>query len=90
MTVRLPDGITMEPSHIETLQIACIIKQARWIHILPKIKTSPLISLRVLCHDGCTITLDTQNMSVQTNRQEIINGTRNKKTEMCEVPLETQ
>ena len=43
MTARLPDGSTMESSHIATLQIPGIIKKARQIHIFPKIKTDPLI-----------------------------------------------
>ena len=60
ITARLEDGSTMELSHIETLQIPGIIKQARQIHILPRIKTAPLISLVVLCDYGCTITLDKQ------------------------------
>ena len=53
-------------------------------------KTSPLISLGVLCDDGCTITLYKQYMSVQKNGQEMIQVTRNKKTGMWEGPLETQ
>ena len=58
MTARLSYGTTIESSHIATLQIPGISKQARQIHILPKIKTSPLILLVVICDDGCTIKLD--------------------------------
>ena len=53
-------------------------------------KIAPLISVGVLCDDGCTIKLDKQEMSVQKNRKEIIKVTRNKKSGMWEVPLETQ
>ena len=53
-------------------------------------KTAPIISLGVLCYDGCTITLDKQDMPVQKNGQEIVKVTRNKQTEMWKVPLETQ
>ena len=55
---RLPDGSTMELTHIATLQIPSLSRVARYIHILSKIQTAPLISLGVLCDDGCTITLD--------------------------------
>ena len=85
MTARLPDGSTMESSHIATLQLPFLIKQARQIHISPKMNTAPLISLGVLYDYGCTITLDKQEMSVHKNGQEIIKGTRNKKTGMWEV-----
>ena len=53
-------------------------------------KAAAIISLGFLFVDGCTITLDKQYISVQKNEQEIIKGTRNKKTGMCEVPLEIQ
>ena len=49
-----------------------------------------MISLVVLCDDGCTITLDKQEMSVQKNGQQIIKGARNKKTVIWEVTLEKQ
>ena len=90
MTVRLQDVITMDSSHIETLQLPGLSNQARQINIFPKMKTSPVISLGVLCDDGFTITLYKKYTPVQNNGQEIIKGTRNKKTGTCEVILETQ
>ena len=90
MTEIIPYGSTVEYSHIATLQLPGISNQARQIHISPKMKTRPLISLGVLCYDGCTITLDKQEMKVHNNVHEIIKGTRNNKTGMWEVPLETQ
>ena len=58
MKARLPDGITMDSKHIATLYLQGLSKQARQIHIFPKIQTAPLISLGFLCDGGCTITLD--------------------------------
>ena len=40
---RLIDGSTMESLHISIIQLSSLSKQARQIHILPKIKTAPLI-----------------------------------------------
>ena len=82
MTSGLPDCSKMEYSHLEKIHIPGLIKQARQIHIYPKTKTAPIISLGVLCDDGCTITIDNQVMSVHKNGQEIIKGTRNKQTGM--------
>ena len=87
---RLPHGITMESTHISTLQLPGLNKQARQTHIFPKIQTAALISLVVLCDYGCTITIDKQEMSIQNNQEEIIKGTRNKNTGMWEVPLGPQ
>ena len=89
ITARLPYGSAMGSSHIVILQLTGLSKQAIHIHIFPKMKTAPLVSLRVLCYDVCTITLDNQDISAHKNVQEIIKGTRDKKTGMWEVPLET-
>ena len=67
MKARLPDESTMESTHIATLQLPCLSRIARQIHIFPKIQTTPLISLGVLCYNGCTITLGKQTVSIQKN-----------------------
>ena len=90
MTERLSDGGTMDSPHIATLQLPGLGNQARQIHIFPYMKTVPLISVGVLWDYGCAITVEKQEMSVHKNGQEIIKGTRNKKTRMWKVPLETQ
>ena len=90
MKERLTNGITMGSTHIATIQLLGINRLARQIHFLPKIKTAPIISLGVLCDDGCTITLDKQAISIHNNGEYIIKGTRNKKKRMWEVPLEPQ
>ena len=82
MKSRLQYGGTMDSTHIATLQLPGIIKLSMHIHIFPKMQTDPLISSVVLCDDGCTITLDKQEMSFQKNGEEIIKATRNKKTGM--------
>ena len=79
---RLPDGITMESTHIATLQLPGLSKQARQIHIFPKIQIAPLILLGALCDDGCTIKLDKKETSIQKNEEEIIKGIRNNKIGM--------
>ena len=57
MKSRLPDGRTMESTHIATLRLPGLSRLAIQIHILSKVQTALLISLVVLCDDGCTITL---------------------------------
>ena len=57
MNARIPYGRKMESPYVETLQIPGLTKKTIQIHITPKMITAPLISLGVLCHYGCTITL---------------------------------
>ena len=75
ITVRLPDDIKMESSHIARLHLPGLSKQSKQIHILPKMKIDPLISLGFLCDYGCTILLEKKDISAQKNGQEIIKGT---------------
>ena len=82
MKARLPDGRTMDYTHITILHLQGLIIQARHIHISPKMQTAPLISLGVQCDDGCTTTIDKQEISNQNNGKEITKGTINKKTVM--------
>ena len=82
MKARITYGSTMDYTHIATLEIPCLSKQARQIQISPKMHTAPSISLGVLCDNGFTITLEKQEMSIRENGEEIIKGTRNKKTGM--------
>ena len=51
MTERLPDVSTMESSHIATLHLPGISKQAIQINIIPKMRTALLISLGVFSDD---------------------------------------
>ena len=64
MKSRLPDGSTMQSTHIATLQLPGLSNIARQIQIFPKIQKAPLIPLGVLCDNGYTITLDKQEMSI--------------------------
>ena len=90
MTARLTYGRKMEALYIAKIHITGLSKQASQIHIYPKLKTAPLISLGILFDDWCTIKIDKQDMSVQKNKPLIIKGTFNKETVIREVPLETQ
>ena len=76
------DSITMNFSHIATLQIPVLNKQDRHIHISQEIRTAALISFGILCDYGCTIKLDTQEMPVQNNGQQIIKSTSKNQTGM--------
>ena len=69
LTASMPDVSTMELSYISTLQVLVLIIQANQMHIFPKIKIVPLISLGVLCGDGCTIPLEKKELSWTTNNK---------------------
>ena len=66
---RLTDVSAMESTHVSTLTLTGLYKEASNIDIFPATNTAPLISLGVLCGDGCTITLDKKPKKVQNNGQ---------------------
>ena len=71
------DGSTMESTQISTGQIPGLGKKEMYIHIFPKITTAPLISLGVLCDDGCkyhtgqTINFHPEEQRRNNQRREI-------------------
>ena len=75
---RLPDGSTMESTHISTLQIPDLSNQSRQVYIFKKMQTASLISFWVPWDYGCTITLEKQDIYIKKNGEEIIKGTRKK------------
>ena len=85
MTERLVYGSTLDQSHIATIQLPGISKQAIQIHTCSKMKEAALTSLGVFCDDGYTITIYKHDISVQNNVQKIIKGIRNNQTGMWEL-----
>ena len=79
----------MESLNAATFQIPYVTRQYRQIHILPRIRSAPLIPLVFLCYYGYTITLDQQYITVQNHLQQILIDTRNKQTEKWGFPLLT-
>ena len=68
----LPYGIKMELSHVATLQLPGLTKKSKNIHIIPKMRTFPLIFLGILCDDEFIITIDQQYISFQNIRHKNI------------------
>ena len=65
ITEMLPDGSKMEFSYVATIQLSGLTRKYRQIHISPKIRTAPLVSLGVLYNDGWTNTLGQQYTTYQ-------------------------
>ena len=76
----------MDSTHVVTLQLPGISKDARKINIFLVMKTSPLIFFEVLCDDGCTIIQYKQDIMVHKNGQQVLSVHWNKYTRMWEVP----
>ena len=55
--------------------------------VLPKLKSSNLISIGQLCDDGCSILLDKAKMLAFKNNKLILKGFRNKSDGLWDIPI---
>ena len=61
---------------------------ARTAMVLPKLRSSNLISLGQLCDDGCSITLNKHTMKAIKNKKVVLEGTRNKTDGLWDIPIQ--
>ena len=55
LTIHLPDGDKLTSTHTCDVDIPSLPKGARRAHIVPGLAHSSLISIKVLCKQGCTV-----------------------------------
>jgi hypothetical protein len=70
LTVRLPNGTTMESTHTAALDIPELNKAASIVHILPGMANHSLLSVGQLCNEGYTVTFRNKSVTV-CNSQEL-------------------
>jgi hypothetical protein len=70
LTVRLPNGATMESSHTAALNITQLNKAASIAHISPGMENHSLLSVGQLCNGGYTVTFKNASVTI-CNSQEI-------------------
>lgn len=76
-SVTLPDGDKIAPSHQGELPVQGLSQEARTATVLPRLKSSTLLSLGQLCDDGCSILLTKTHLYGTKDKRVILAGTRN-------------
>jgi hypothetical protein len=70
LTVRLPNGATMESSHAAALDIPDLNKVASIVHVFPGMANHSLLSVGQLCNGGYTVTFRIESVTI-CNSQEL-------------------
>ena len=56
LKINLPDGDCLTYTHTCTLDIPCLLREAKEAHIVPGLAHASLISVKILCDAGCKVT----------------------------------
>jgi hypothetical protein len=88
LTVRLPNGATMESSHTAKLDIPEFNAAASKAHVLPGVANHSLLSVRQLCNEGYIVTFKNASVKVcSSQKSQILSGPRDLDTGLWRINL---
>jgi hypothetical protein len=88
LTVRLPNGATMESNHIAALNIPELNKAANIEHILNGMANHSLLSFGQLCNEGYTVTSRNESVTIWNSQElQILRGARDLDTGLWRINL---
>jgi hypothetical protein len=88
LTVRLPNGATMESSHTAALNIPELNKAASIAHISPGMANHSLLSVGQLCNEGYTVTFRNASFTICNSQElQILKGARDLDTGLWRINL---
>jgi hypothetical protein len=87
LIVNMPNGTTIQSSHICDLLLADLPPQARKAHILPGLVHNSLISVGQLCDNGCSVTFTQEQVTVPKNGKCVMYGSRDPRSRLWRVDL---
>jgi deoxyxylulose-5-phosphate synthase len=77
LTVRLPNGATMESTHTASLDIPELNKSASIAHIFPRMENHSLLSVGQLCNEGYSVTFRIDTVTIYNSQNvQILKGVR--------------
>jgi hypothetical protein len=88
LTVRMPNGATMESSHTAALNIPYLNKAASIVHVLPGMAKKSLLSVGQLCNEGYTVTFRNESVTICNSQElQILRGARDLDTGLWRINL---
>jgi hypothetical protein len=88
LNVNMPNGTTIQSSHICNLLLTALTPQARQAYILPGLVHNSLISVGQLCDNGCSVTFTQDQVTVSNNEKCVMYGSQDPKSRSWRVNLE--
>jgi hypothetical protein len=74
-------------THEAELDLPCLPRAARRVHIVPALSTASLLSIGQLCDAGCCVTFDAASMTVHFNDRVLLTGARTPSTGLWHLSL---
>jgi hypothetical protein len=88
LTVRLPNGATMESSRTTELDIPKLNAAASKSHVFPGMANHSILSVGQLCHEGYIVTFKRAAVTIyDPNNSQILSGPRNSNTGLWRINL---
>jgi hypothetical protein len=86
ITITLPDGLKIVPTHICDITIPGLPTVLTG-HIMPDMTTASFFGIRVLCKVGCTVTFDEDKCQVLHNGSIILTGYKDPVGNLWRLPV---
>lgn len=83
----MPDGTALQSSKCVQLNLPNVPPQACKAHVLPGLAHASLLSLGVLCDNGCTATFDNKKVTINHQNKIVLTGNRDPITRLWHIPL---
>jgi hypothetical protein len=88
LTVRLPNGATMESSHTADLDIPELNSAASTSHVFPGMANHSLLSVGMLCDEGYIVTFQQDTITIcDSGNSQILSGPRDLNTGLWRINL---
>jgi hypothetical protein len=88
LTVRLPNGATMESTHTAALKIPELNKAASIAHVYPGMANNYLLSVGQLCNEGYTVTFRNESVTICNSQElQIFRGAQDLETGLWRINL---
>ena len=88
LSINLPDGEKLTSTHTCDIDVPALPRGARRAHIVPGLAHSSLISLRVLCAEGCKVEMNEKYCYIKYNGKVIWVGIKEPSTDLWVLPLQ--
>jgi hypothetical protein len=79
IAVLLPNGSTLQPTHMARLLLPTLPPKACKVHIFPNLAFGSLVSIRQLCDHGCTAHFDAATVTIRLHSKMSMKG--------CQLPI---
>jgi hypothetical protein len=76
LNVNMPNGMSIQSSHMSDLLLSDLPSHARKAHILPGLLHTSLLSVGKLCNSGCNVTFTKENVEVTKDEKCVMLGSR--------------